>query len=388
MTEQWGSEPKADFGGAVPEARGSQPAPDAAAPQQQTANQSMPIPPRPMSEQRSAGLAGAWWANGAPPAPANDDAATVPLGGSERAKLDAELHESSPEAAPAVTRHEPQAEAPQMDAPAPAPATPAPAPATPAPAPASNSPVASEAQVSGSVAPKVGAAAASEQAPNPMGESDASDRSAGPASAEAAPASAEVAPVPVSAPAEATASSEHTEELEPAIGSQPPAFGAFGEDQPFNARGTQPQFGAPAPAPAQGQFGQPAPAPGQFGQPAPAQGQFGQPAPAQGQFGQPGPGFPAPSHLPNYTPAPGQAPKRSKLVGIIALLLGLIAVVLVCFIEGVEFVTAGLIVGLIALVLGILGIKKSSKALSGIGLALGSIAIIGSILTYLILAFV
>ena len=221
-----------------------------------------------------------------------------------------------------------------------------------------------------------------------MGESDASDRSAGPASAEAAPASAEVAPVPVSAPAEATASSEHTEELEPAIGSQPPAFGAFGEDQPFNARGTQPQFGAPAPAPAQGQFGQPAPAPGQFGQPAPAQGQFGQPAPAQGQFGQPGPGFPAPSHLPNYTPAPGQAPKRSKLVGIIALLLGLIAVVLVCFIEGVEFVTAGLIVGLIALVLGILGIKKSSKALSGIGLALGSIAIIGSILTYLILAFV
>lgn len=376
MTEQWGSEPKADFGGAAPEARGSQPAPDAAAPQQQTANQSMPIPPRPMSEQRSAGLAGAWWANGAPPAPANDDAATVPLGGSERAKLDAELHESSPEAAPAVTRHEPQAEAPQMDAPAPAPAT-------PAPAPASNSPVASEAQVSGSAAPKVGAAAASEQAPNPMGESDAADRSAAPASAEAAPASAEVAPAsaevaPVSAQAEATASSEHTEQLEPAIGSQPPAFGAFGEDQSFNARGAQSQFGAPAPAPAQGQFGQPAP----------AQGQFGQPAPAQGQFGQPGPGFPAPSHLPNYTPAPGQAPKRSKLIGIIALLLGLIAAVLVCFIEGVEFVTAGLIVGLIALVLGILGIKKSSKALSGIGLALGSIAIIGSILTYLILAFV
>lgn len=371
MTEQWGSEPKADFGGAAPEARGSQPAPDAAAPQQQTANQSMPIPPRPMSEQRSAGLAGAWWANGAPPAPANDDAATVPLGGSERAKLDAELHESSPEAAPAVTRHEPQAEAPQMDAPAPAPAT-------PAPAPASNSPVASEAQVSGSAAPKVGAAAASEQAPNPMGEPDAADRSAAPASAEAAPASAEVAPVPVSAPAEATASSEHTEQLEPAIGSQPPAFGAFGEDQSFNARGAQSQFGAPAPAPAQGQFGQPAP----------VQGQFGQPAPAQGQFGQPGPGFPTPSHLPNYTPAPGQAPKRSKLIGIIALLLGLIAAVLVCFIEGVEFVTAGLIVGLIALVLGILGIKKSSKALSGIGLALGSIAIIGSILTYLILAFV
>lgn len=386
MTEQWGSEPKADFGGAVPEARGSQPAPDAAAPQQQTANQSMPIPPRPMSEQRSAGLAGAWWANGAPPAPANDDAATVPLGGSERAKLDAELHESSPEAAPAVTRHEPQAEAPQMDAPAPAPAT-------PAPAPASNSPVASEAQVSGSAAPKVGAAAASEQAPNPMGESDAADRSAAPASAEAAPASAEVAPAsaevaPVSAQAEATASSEHTEQLEPAIGSQPPAFGAFGEDQSFNARGAQSQFGAPAPAPAQGQFGQPAPVQGQFGQPAPVQGQFGQPAPAQGQFGQPGPGFPAPSHLPNYTPAPGQAPKRSKLIGIIALLLGLIAAVLVCFIEGVEFVTAGLIVGLIALVLGILGIKKSSKALSGIGLALGSIAIIGSILTYLILAFV
>lgn len=369
MTEQWGSEPKADFGGAAPEARGSQPAPDAAAPQQQTANQSMPIPPRPMSEQRSAGLAGAWWANGAPPAPANDDAATVPLGGSERAKLDAELHESSPEAAPAVTRHEPQAEAPQMDA--------------PAPAPASNSPVASEAQVSGSAAPKVGAAAASEQAPNPMGESDAADRSAAPASAEAAPASAEVVPAsaevaPVSAQAEATAWSEHTEQLEPAIGSQPPAFGAFGEDQSFNARGAQSQFGAPAPAPAQGQFGQPAP----------VQGQFGQPAPAQGQFGQPGPGFPAPSHLPNYTPAPGQAPKRSKLIGIIALLLGLIAAVLVCFIEGVEFVTAGLIVGLIALVLGILGIKKSSKALSGIGLALGSIAIIGSILTYLILAFV
>ncbi|MBN6777271.1 hypothetical protein JRG19_01725 [Pseudoclavibacter alba] len=381
MTEQWGSEPKADFGGAAPEARGSQPAPDAAAPQQQAANQSMPIPPRPMSEQRSAGLAGAWWANGAPPAPANDDAATVPLGESERAKLDAELHESSPEAAPAVTPHEPQAEAPQMDAPAPAPAT-------PAPTPASNSPVASEAQVSGSAAPKVGAAAASEQAPNPMGESDAADRSAAPASAEAAPASTEVTPVPASAPAEATASSEHTEQLEPAIGSQPPAFGAFGEDQPFNARGAQSQFGAPAHAPAQGQFGQPAPAQGQFGQPAPAQGQFGQPAPAQGQFGQPGPGFPAPSHLPNYTPAPGQAPKRSRLVGIIALLLGLIAVVLVCFIEGVEFVTAGLIVGLIALVLGILGIKKSSKALSGIGLALGSIAIIGSILTYLILAFV
>lgn len=364
MTEQWGSEPKADFGGAAPEERGSQPAPDAAAPQQQAGNPSTPIPPRPMSEQRSAGLAGAWWANGAPPAPANDDAATVPLGESERAKLDAELQEGSHAAAPAVTPKEPQAEAPQTDAAAPAPG-----------------------------APVIGAAAASEQAPNPMGESDAAANSASPASAEAAP-----------APAEATAS-EHTEQLAPARGSQPPAFGAFGEEQPVNAGGAQPQFGAPVQAPAQGQFGQPAPAQtpfgqpapvqGQFGQPAPAQGQFGQPAqgqfgqqpPAQGQFGQPGPGFPAPNHLPNFTPAPGQEPKRSKLIGIIALLLGLIAAVLVCFIEGVEFVTAGLVIGLIALVLGILGFKKSSKALSGIGLASGSIAVIGAILTYVVLAF-
>ncbi|CAG7844148.1 hypothetical protein USB125703_00373 [Pseudoclavibacter triregionum] len=408
------------------------------------AAQPIAIPPRPLSDARSAGQAGAWWMS-VPPAPAaagddesaqsprpavgdDEGEATVPLESAPElaeTRADGAAEHPAPAAPPAPqetaapkehTASQGRPSQQEASAPSTIPAPPAPlagAPASSGSPSTSGAPVSSGATGFGSSGLTGWGGARAASAPRPA--DDATRPYGVPQPAQHGQAPAPMAPQPSShAPASAVpygqqgpqalspeeARAYRGQDLSQMVGRSPyeefgrfPAPGQPGQHQQPGQFGQQTQFGQHAPA----QFGQPAPY-GQQGQPqqgsadssgfawqGQASGGGQQSQHGQQTQGQPGFGMSQPQQLPDYERSTPK--RRSPGLGIAAAALAVVALVLVCVVPGILPVSIGLALGGVAIVLGAMGLRRSAKLPSLIGIAGGSLAAVIAVVTYIVVAF-